>query len=183
MKMYWSIIRKSLHELFLDVETTGINCYKDKIIEIYGMKIVDNITHELHYYLNPCYPISKESYRIHGLNQDFLSKYPLFEDVKENILAFLNNCVIITHGHLDIKMIKQEFKNNHIKFDNFKHINTVDIANKLYPMGKKSLNDLCKRYNIKNNSRDKHSAKVDVELLYHVYKEMKIRCLDQNIMI
>lgn len=179
--MYWSIIKKLLHELFLDVETTGINCYKDKIIEIYGMKIIDNIFYELHYYLNPCYPISKESYKIHGLTQGFLSSYPLFKDVKENILDFLNNCVIITHGHLDIKIITQEFKNVNIKFNNFKHINTVDIANKLYPMGKKSLNELCKRYNIQNNNREKHSAKVDVELLYQVYKEMKQRCISQNI--
>jgi DNA polymerase-3 subunit epsilon len=172
-----------MNEVFLDIETTGLNCYKDKIVEIYCMKIVDNITYDLHYYINPCYPISQESYKIHGLNQKFLNNYPLFTNIKEKLLDFLDNCVIITHGNLDIKIIKKEFKEHNIKFNNFKHINTVDIANQLYPMGKKSLNDLCKRYNIENKNREKHSAKVDVELLYNVYKEMKIRCINQNIII
>ena len=48
-------------------------------------------------------------------------------------------------------------------------IDTLEIARHKYPGSQNSLDALCKRFNIDNSKREKHSALVDCHLLKEVY--------------
>ena len=55
-------------------------------------------------------------------------------------------------------------------------IDTLEIAREKYPGSQNSLDALCKRFNIDNSKREKHSALIDCHLLKEVY----INLLDQK---
>ena len=55
-------------------------------------------------------------------------------------------------------------------------IDTLKIAREKFPGAQNSLDALCKRYNIDNSKREKHSALIDCELLKEVY----INLVDQK---
>ena len=66
---------------------------------------------------------------------------------------------------------------NKKKIDKENIIDTLEIARQKYPGAQNSLDALCKRFNIDNSKREKHSALVDCELL----KEIYINLVDQKI--
>ena len=55
-------------------------------------------------------------------------------------------------------------------------IDTLELARSKYPGSQNSLDALCKRYNIDNSKREKHSALIDCHLLKEVY----VNLLDQK---
>ena len=55
-------------------------------------------------------------------------------------------------------------------------VDTLEIARTKYPGSQNSLDALCKRFNIDNSKRAKHSALVDCNLLKEVY----VNLLDQK---
>ena len=63
-----------------------------------------------------------------------------------------------------------------IKIETKNVIDTLEIARLKYPGSQNSLDVLCKRFNINNSKRDRHSALTDCHLLREVY----INLLDQK---
>ena len=65
-------------------------------------------------------------------------------------------------------------------------IDTLEIARSKHPGSPNSLDALCKRYNVDNSKREKHSALVDCNLLKEVYinlldqKEPKLNLVNSN---
>ena len=63
----------------------------------------------------------------------------------------------------------------------------ASLARKKFPGAQNSLDALCKRYNIDNSKREKHSALVDCQLLKEVYinlieqKEPKLNLQSTNV--
>ena len=55
-------------------------------------------------------------------------------------------------------------------------VDTLEIARIKYPGSQNSLDALCKRFNIDNSKREKHSALIDCQLLKEVY----VNLLDQK---
>ena len=55
-------------------------------------------------------------------------------------------------------------------------IDTLELARSKYPGSQNSLDALCKRFNIDNSKREKHSALIDCQLLKEVY----INLVDQK---
>ena len=65
---------------------------------------------------------------------------------------------------------------NKKKIDKKSTLDTLEIARQKYPGSQNSLDALCKRLNIDNSKREKHSALIDCELLKEVY----INLIDQK---
>ena len=65
---------------FFDLETTGINVGKDKIIEICVIKLeIDGIETTKIWRMNPGIPIPKQSTDIHGISNEMVANLPLFK--------------------------------------------------------------------------------------------------------
>ena len=166
-----------MRQLIIDTETSGLDFEKDRIIEIGCLELIDGVFtgNKFHQYYKPDeIEISSESERIHGLNNEFLSKFSTFEDEIEKFMSFVGESQLIIHNaQFDITMI-----NNALKRSGKSPINTestictLEIAKKKFPGSKNNLNALCRRFGISLESREKHGALTDSFLLLEVYNEL-----------
>tara|TARA_B100001167_G_scaffold54161_1_gene31503 strand:+ start:10 stop:687 length:678 start_codon:yes stop_codon:yes gene_type:complete len=168
-------------EVILDTETTGLSITeKHKIIEIGCIELDNQIPTKkiFHEYLNPQRSVSEDAYKVHGYSDKFLSDKKTFSEIAENFLNFLKNKKIIIHNApFDLSFLNYEFKLIDRKgIDTQNVIDTLEIARQKYPGSQNSLDALCKRFNIDNSRRKKHTALVDCQLLKEVY----INLVDQK---
>ena len=78
---------------FFDLETTGTDVSKDRIIEIAIIKVnIDGSRESLEIRLNPGIPIPPESTLIHGITDEMVANEPKFKDKARNIYNFLKGC-------------------------------------------------------------------------------------------
>ena len=169
-----------MKEIVLDTETTGLSTKEGhRIVEI-GCVELDNLipTKKIfHCYLNPERKVSQEAQKVHGYNDEFLSKQKKFSEIVNEFLKFIEGKRLVIHNaEFDISHINNELSllgRNKIKEE---VVDTLKIARDKFPGSGISLDALCKRYNIDNSKRNKHTAVIDCELLSKVY----INLLDQK---
>jgi len=101
-----------------------------------------------------------------------------FSEISEDFLDFIKNKKLVIHNApFDLAFLNYELKLiNKKTIDKENVVDTLEIARSKYPGSQNSLDALCKRFNIDNSKREKHSALVDCELL----KEIYINLLDQK---
>ena len=168
-------------EVILDTETTGLsNTEKHRIVEIGCIELnnqipTNNIFHE---YINPQRPVSEEAYKVHGYSDKFLSDKKTFAEIVESFLDFISGKKLIIHNApFDLSFLNYEMKLLKKKeIDKKNVIDTLEMARIKYPGSQNSLDALCKRLNIDNSKRKKHTALVDCHLL----KEIYVNLIDQK---
>ena len=168
-------------EIILDTETTGLSVNENhKIVEICCVELENQIATNniFHHYINPKRPVSEEAYKVHGYSDKFLSSKKIFSEIAEDFLNFIKNKKIIIHNAaFDLSFLNYELGLiNKKTIDEKNVVDTLEIARAKYPGSQNSLDALCKRFNINNTKREKHSALVDCNLLKEVY----VNLLDQK---
>ena len=168
-------------EIILDTETTGLSTSeKHKIVEIGCIELKNQIpTNKIfHEYLNPQRSVSEDAYKVHGYSEKFLSDKKTFPEIVENFLNFIEGKKIIIHNAaFDLSFLNYELKSiNKKEIDKKNIVDTLEIARQKFPGAQNSLDALCKRFNIDNSKRYKHSAITDCQLLKEVY----INLIDQK---
>ena len=168
-------------EVILDTETTGLSTSQQhRIVEI-GCIELDNLipTNKIfHEYLNPERKVSEDAFKVHGYSNEFLAVQKKFSEIADRFLEFIKDKKIIIHNAaFDLSFLNYELGLvNKKKIDKKSTLDTLEIARQKYPGSQNSLDALCKRLNIDNSKRDKHSALMDCELLKEVY----INLIDQK---
>src|SRR5512145_131778 len=101
-----------LREIVFDTETTGLDAANgDRLIELGCIEIVNRIPtgREFHRYLNPEREVHRDAVQVHGLTNEFLRDKPLFNDVVDDFLAFLDAAPLVAHNAgFDIAFINAE---------------------------------------------------------------------------
>lgn len=79
---------------FLDVETTGRDAQKDRVVEI-GIVVGERgeVLHRHSWLVNPGIPVSAESSAVHGIKDEDLQGKPTFAEIAGEVLAALEGCV------------------------------------------------------------------------------------------
>ncbi len=169
-----------MKEIILDTETTGISV-KDghRIVEI-GCIELDNLTttkNKFHCYLNPERKVTEQALKIHGYNDEFLSKQKKFNEIGDQFLEFIKNKRLIIHNaEFDLAHLNNELQLiGKDKIDN-EIVDTLVLARDKFPGSQISLDALCKRFRIDNSRRVTHTALIDCDLLAKVY----INLIDQK---
>jgi len=86
-------------EIVLDVETTGLDYKKEKIIEFAAVRLVnDEIDDVYETLINPKQHIRKSSIAIHGITEDMVADAPTEKEAMPKILKFIGNNSIIAHN-------------------------------------------------------------------------------------
>ena len=167
-----------MREIILDTETTGLNPSDGhRIIEIGCLELYNHLPtgKVYHQYINPQRDVPLEAFRVHGLSEDFLRDKPVFSEIVEDFLNFIEGSPLIIHNaSFDMKFLNYELAS--AKYPKLKMSRTVDtliIAREKFPGSPASLDALCKRFKIDNSNRTKHGALLDSELLAEVYLELK----------
>ncbi|MCB2207876.1 MAG: 3'-5' exonuclease [Bacteroidetes bacterium] len=156
---------------FFDLETTGLNAAKDRIVEISIYKVHPNGTEESKtWLLNPDYPISEEASSIHGFTQDDVKDCPTFKQEAKNISDYLNNCDLAGFNSIrfDIPMLVEEFLRAEVDFD-VRTRKMIDVQNIFMKMEPRTL-EAASRYYLGKELDGAHSAEADAKATYEVLK-------------
>ena len=165
-------------KLILDTETTGLDFQNDRIIEVGCVELVDEIKtgKTFHKYYNPGdIIISDHAEQIHGLNNKNLEKFGLFDNELDEFLEFIEDSKLIIHNaQFDLNMINNALKRqNKNLIERKRCVCTLEMAKKKFPGAKNNLNALCRKFDISLESRVKHGALTDCNLLSEVYTELQ----------
>jgi DNA polymerase III subunit epsilon len=167
-----------MREIILDTETTGFKPSEGhRIVEIGCIEIINGqlTGNEYHQYINPERDMPAGAYGVHGLSEEFLSKFPVFDSVVDEFLTFVDHDPLVIHNAtFDMTFLNAEIMMaRNIKLKN-RAIDTLEIARRKFPGKKNSLDALCKRFSVDNSGREKHGALLDCELLAQVYFQLRI---------
>lgn len=168
-----------MRQIFLDTETTGLSPEQgDRIVEI-GCIEMDNrrlTGRTLHLYLNPERKSSEEAVKVHGLTDDFLADKPVFRDVAETFIAFVQGAEVIIHNAaFDVGFLNAELKRAQrplVPELVGRVTDSLLMAREMFPGKANSLDALCKRLEVDNSNRQFHGALLDAGLLAEVYIRM-----------
>ncbi len=154
---------------FFDLETTGTNVVKDRIVEISIYKVLPGGgTESMTKLINPGIPIPPEVTEIHGITNLDVANAPTFEQIANQLNDFLHNCDLAGYNSnkFDIPMLIEEFLRCGINFD-IKKRRLVDVQNIFHKMEPRTLRAAYKFYCGKNLV-DAHSAEADTKATYEV---------------
>ncbi|MEJ8574964.1 DNA polymerase III subunit epsilon [Microbaculum marinum] len=166
-----------MREIVLDTETTGLDpATGDRIVEIGGVELLNHIPtgRSLHLYINPERDMPLEAFNVHGLSSEFLADKPVFADIADEFIEFVEGARLVIHNaSFDMAFLNAELSRlgkPKIPYD--RALDTLFLARRRNPGGPNSLDALCARYGIDNSRREKHGALLDAELLAEVYIEL-----------
>ena len=153
-----------------DLETTGIDFVKDRIVEVSIIRIEpDNSKEQKTLRINPTIPIPIESSQVHGIYDEDVALCPTFAQVATELFEFLDPCDFagFNSNKFDIPMLLEEF----IRADKWMDIenrNLIDIYRIYTLMEKRDLTAAYKFYCDKDLT-DAHSAAADTEATAEVF--------------
>ncbi len=106
--------------VFFDLETTGLNTTRDRIIEISLLKVYPNGKEEVKTRrLNPEMPIPPESTAIHGITDEDVKDCPTFKQIAKSLADQLEGCDLagFNSSRFDVPMLAEEFLRAGVDFD------------------------------------------------------------------
>ncbi len=166
-----------MKRIALDIETTGLNPTQGhRIVEIGCVELENNYPTGNYFqqYINPNRKMPEEAFKIHGLTDEFLLDKPTFLLVADKFLDFIKGSELVIHNaKFDLGFLNYELELASKKpLLEFKVVDTLVEARKIFPGAANNLDSLCRRYDIDVGKRKKHGALLDAELLADVFLEM-----------
>ena len=156
---------------FFDLETTGVNISKDRIVEISILKVHPNGKEESKTWLvNPEIPIPKEVTAIHGISNEDVADKPNFKELAKEIHNMIKDADLggFNSNRFDIPLLAEEMLRADVDFD-MKNRVAVDVQTIFHKMEQRTLS-AAYRFYCNKNLDDAHSAEVDTKATYEVLK-------------
>lgn len=174
------------HIVVLDTETTGFNYSKtDRVIEIAAVKY-DKFFQEVDRFetlVNPMRDLGAQ--HIHGIDAAWVIDAPLFADVADELLAFMNGAVLVGHNiDFDLNFISAELSRaGRVVPDFAEHsIDTLRIARSIYGSGQScKLTDLAVLFSLDHTNA--HAALADVQVTAQVLQVLIANDLSTNALL
>ncbi len=154
---------------FFDLETTGTNVAKDRVVEISILKIHPNGNKESKTWLvNPEMEIPAEVVAIHGISNDKVANEPTFKELSKEIYRMIKDSDLagFNSDRFDIPLLAEEMLRADVDFD-MKNRVSVDVQTIFHKMEKRTLGAAYKFYCDKD-LEDAHSAAADTKATYEV---------------
>jgi len=162
--------------VFFDLETTGVDVGKDRIVEISMVKVYPDGKDETRtYIINPTVPIPEFASAIHGFYDKDVADKPTFAQVAHEINQFLQHSDLAGYNAIkfDIPLLVEEFFRVDIEFD-LKNRRFIDVQNIFHKMEPRNLKAAYKFY-CDANLENAHSAEADARATYEILKQQIIR--------
>jgi len=156
---------------FFDLETTGINVAKDRIVEISILKVFPNGNKESKTWLvNPEMNIPKEVIAIHGISNEKVADEPTFKELATQIHELIKDCDLggYNSNRFDIPLLAEELLRANIDFD-MKNVVSVDVQTIFHKMEQRTLSAAFQFYCGKD-LEGAHSAEADTNATFEVLK-------------
>ena len=157
--------------VFFDLETTGINTAKDRIVELSFVKVLLNGETSIKTLkINPTIPIPIETSLIHGIYDKDVKNEPTFKSIAKNMAAFLEGCDLAGFNILkfDVPVLAEEFLRADVDFD-VSHRKLIDAQKIFHMMEKRTLTAAYKFY-CNRELEGAHGAEADTLATFEVLK-------------
>jgi len=155
--------------VFFDLETTGVQVAKDRIVEISILKVFPNGNKESKTWLvNPTIPIPEVTTAIHGISDEKIANEPTFDQLAVEISELINNCDLagFNSNKFDIPLLAEEFLRVGIDFS-MENRKAVDIQNIFHKLEQRTLVAAYQFYCNKDLT-NAHSAEADTTATFEV---------------
>ena len=156
---------------FFDLETTGVNVSKDRIVEISILKVFPNGNKEsFTWRVNPEMKIPAVTTAIHGISDEMVLNEPTFKELAPKVSELIKNSDLggFNSNRFDIPLLAEELLRAEIDFD-LKVNQAVDVQTIFNKMEKRTLEAAYKFYCNKDLT-NAHSAEADTIATYEVLK-------------
>ena len=153
---------------FFDLETTGVNVSKDKIVEISILKVFPNGNKESKTWLvNPEIRIPLEASNIHGITNDIANE-PTFNELAPKVYELIKDSDLggFNSNRFDIPLLAEELLRAEIDFDLKQNV-AVDVQTIFHKMEQRTLSAAYKFYCGKSLD-NAHSSKADTLATFEV---------------
>ena len=157
--------------VFFDLETTGVDTARDRIVEISMIKVMpdgEEITRTRR--LNPGMHIPAEATAVHGITDDDVKECPTFAQVAKSLEQFIRGCDFggFNSNRFDLPVLVEEFLRAGVDVD-LKKRKFIDVQNIFHKKEQRTLVAAYKFYCDKDLD-DAHSAEADTRATYEVLK-------------
>lgn len=155
-----------------DLETTGLNISKDRIVQIAILKIhPSGKKEELNLLINPEMNISESNSAIHGVTNEMVKDAPTFKEAGKEIVEFIGNSDLAGYNSnkFDVPVLAEEFLRVDIDFD-LSTKDCVDIQNIFHKMEQRTLVAAYKFYCSKDLT-NAHDAMADTVATWEVFEK------------
>lgn len=157
-----------------DLETTGISCYNDAIIEISAVKVREGVVVDTYSTLvNPQRMIPYGATRVNGITNDMVAGAPLLFDALQQFFEFIGDDVLVGHNiaSFDLNFVNIAAQDLFGKTVDNDYIDTLYMAKRCLPQLKhKKLVDLAEYFHI--SAEGAHRALNDCIMNQKCYEEM-----------
>jgi DNA polymerase III subunit epsilon len=154
---------------FFDLESTGTNITRDRIIEIAVIKVMPNgEVIRKNNLINPEMPIPPESIVFHGIKDEDVKDKPTFKEVAREYAKFMEGCDLAGFSifKMDVPLLVEEFLRAGVDFD-YQRKRIVD-AQKIFHLMEKRTLSAAYRFYMNQELSDSHTAEADAEASMHV---------------
>ena len=158
--------------IVFDLETTGLDFIRDRIIQISYIKVSPDGTEEReNLFVNPEKPIPHEVVELTGITDDDVKDAPTFKTLAPQLCEKFKGCDFAGYNsnHFDIPMLAEEFLRAGIDFD-FSKVRLIDAQTIFHKMERRNLAAAYKFFCGRKMEDDftAHRADEDTEATYRV---------------
>ena len=155
--------------VFFDLETTGVDTSKDRIVEISMIKVMPDGSKDVKTRrINPEMPIPAEATAVHGITDEDVKHEPTFRQLAKSLAQFIQGCDFggFNSNRFDLPVLVEEFLRAGVDVD-LKRRKFVDVQNIFHKKEQRTLVAAYKFYCDKDLT-DAHSAAADTMATYEV---------------
>lgn len=155
--------------IFFDLETTGVDVSKDRIVEICYIKVWPNgneVSRTMR--INPGMHIPEQSSAVHGIKDEDVKDCPLFKDVAKEVANDFQGCDIagFNSNRFDLPMLAEEFLRAQVDIDLSRH-RAIDVQVIYHKLEQRTLSAAYKFY-CGADLVNAHSALADTRATYEI---------------
>lgn len=156
---------------FFDLETTGIDVAKDRIVEIAILKVFPNgNTESKSWRVNPTIPIPPQATEVHGISNEDVANEPTFKELAPQIHNMIKDADLggFNSDRFDIPLLVEELLRAEVDFD-MKNRVTVDVQSIFHKKEERTLSAAYKFY-CNEVLENAHSAMADTQATFEIFK-------------
>jgi DNA polymerase-3 subunit epsilon len=157
--------------IFFDLETTGVDAAKDRIVEISMIKVHPDGSEETKTRrLNPEMHIPEAASAIHHIYDKDVENEPTFKAVSKSLQTYIEGCDLAGYNSnkFDVPVLVEEFLRAGIELD-LRKARFIDVQNIFHKLEQRTLVAAYKFY-CQQDLTDAHSAEADTRATYEVLK-------------
>lgn len=159
---------------FIDLETTGTDTQKSRIVEIAVLKLeTDAFTYSVKTRrINPGEPIPAGATAVHGITDEDVASAPIFAQIAAGLHGLIAGCDLagFCSNQFDIPLLAAEFRRCGIELD-YESVNLLDVGNIYKRLNPRTLAAAHLEY-VGTDLSGAHSAEADIIGTHAVLKGM-----------